>query len=188
MGGFPWLIKCVFHKEKCNWLNAVDTVYEKHILSFSKKWSFLSEFDLVELVNLTVLASDLMEYFLTKYEFSICNFSINYKLILLVRLQPTGYFTLDLQDACLDKWADHPNLNLRSKFLPCSMLQLETSENMVWRKGDHLAWGSRLISWSNCIFLQLKLLFNIDSIIKLSCCFFYQCNTLLKWWKRQTGF
>ena len=28
------MIKCVFHKEK---LNAIDTVYEKHILSFSRQ-------------------------------------------------------------------------------------------------------------------------------------------------------
>ena len=40
--------------------------------------------------------------------FSICNFVINYGLILAVRFKPTAYFTLELRGACLAKWANHP--------------------------------------------------------------------------------
>ena len=48
------MLKCVFHKEK---LNAIDTVYEKYILSFSKPvfWGTLTWRNLKGLVELTKL-------------------------------------------------------------------------------------------------------------------------------------
>ena len=39
--------------------------------------------------------------------FSICNFSINYELILPVRLELTAYITLVLEGACLTNWANY---------------------------------------------------------------------------------
>ena len=77
-------------------------------------------YTLLVLIDITVCQSTLQALFDQIYytSFSICNFPLYYGLTLSVRLEPTTYFTIELRDACLAKWANHPTYTKMLKIVP----------------------------------------------------------------------